>query len=356
MSDQSKVLQEQIQTAFENKTPCRIVGGDSKHFLGNTSQGETVTTKNHSGVISYDASELVMTVRSGTRLAEINQILAENNQSLPFEPPAFSNDATIGGTIACNLSGPARPYTGAARDFVLGTKIINGKGESCQFGGQVMKNVAGYDASRLMTGAYGTLGVILDVSLKVLPVAQTETTIKIAQDVNTAIKTINQLSAKNLPITASCYFDEYLYIRLNSSKQNTQAVSQTICQQTDGIEIDDSSDFWTNIREQQHEFFNSDKSIARISLPSICNNIDFDGEQLIEWGGALRWLKSDMDINQLRHAVKKLGGHVSAYKNFSDETEFFHELDPALKILHKRLKDSFDPAGILNPSRLYKEL
>ena len=360
MTDQSKELQQQIETAFENKTACRIVGADSKYFLGNASEGEIVSTKNHTGVISYDASELVITVRSGTSLKEINNILSENNQSLAFEPPAFSNDATIGGTIACNLSGPARPYTGAARDFVLGTRIINGKGEDCRFGGQVMKNVAGYDASRLMAGAYGTLGVILDVSLKVLPVAQTETTIKIEQPVNTAIQTINKLSAKNLPISASCYFDNHLYIRLNSSEQNTRAVSKNICQQITGSEISNSKEFWHNIREQEHDFFKTEKSIARISLPSTCQDLQFDGdfsgEQLIEWGGALRWLKSDLDIDQIRDAVKELGGHVTAYKNFTAETEFFQPLDAGLKTLHQRLKQGFDPAGILNPHRLYKEL
>ena len=356
MSDQSKTLQAQIQTAYENKTPCRIEGANSKHFLGNESKGETVSTKNHSGVISYDASELVMTVRSGTRLQEINQVLADNNQSLPFEPPAFSDGATIGGTIACNLSGPARAYTGAARDFVLGARIINGKGEDCRFGGQVMKNVAGYDASRLMAGAYGTLGLILDVSLKVLPVAQTETTIKIEQSADTAIGTINQLSAKNLPISASCYFDQHLYIRLNSSEQNTLSVSKSICQQTGGTEISDSKTFWLTIREQQHAFFKTEKSIARLSLPPTSEHINFDGEQLIEWGGALRWLKSDLNITDLREKVSALGGHVTAYKNFPATTEFFQPLDANLKTLHQRLKQGFDPAGILNPGRLYKDL
>lgn len=356
MTDQSKELQQQIQTAFESKTACRIVGANSKYFLGNASDGEIVSTKNHSGVISYDASELVMTVRSGTSLKEIKQVLSENNQSLPFEPAAFSADATIGGTIACNLSGPARPYSGAARDFVLGTRIINGKGEDCRFGGQVMKNVAGYDASRLMAGAYGTLGMILDVSLKVLPVAQTEVTIKVEQPVNVAIQTINQLSAKNLPISASCYFNNHLYIRLNSSEKNTLAVSKDICQQTVGSEIDNSKEFWHSIREQEHDFFKTEKSIARLSLPPTCQNIDFDGEQLLEWGGALRWLKSDLDIDKIRHSVQKLGGHVTAYRNFPAKTEFFQPLDASLKTLHQRLKQGFDPAGILNPGRLYKEL
>ena len=357
MTDQSQQLQQQIQSAFENKTACNIIGSASKNFLGNAFPGkETISTKGHTGIISYDASELVMTVRSGTRLQDINAALTENNQCLPFEPPAYSKDATIGGTIACNLSGPARAYSGAARDFVLGAHIINGKGDDLHFGGQVMKNVAGYDASRLMAGAYGTLGLILDVSLKVLPIAQTEITIKSELPANIAITTINELSAQNLPITASCYFDNHLYIRLNSSEKNALSVCQFICKKISASEIDNSKAFWLSVKEQQHSFFNTDKTITRLSLPATTQAVEFDGEQLIEWGGALRWLKSDLDIQQIRQTIQQHGGHVSAYRNSSSDSEFFHPLEPGARILHQRLKHAFDPAGILNPGRLYKEL
>jgi len=356
MNDQTSSLQHQIISAYKHKTACKIEGGNSKSFIGNESNGEIISTQQHNGIISYDASELVVTVRSGTTLKKIEQTLAEKNQMLAFEPPAFSENSTIGGTIACNLSGPSRPYTGAARDFILGSKIINGKGEILQFGGQVMKNVAGYDASRLMAGAYGTLGLILDISLKVLPKPDSEITIKIEQPVNTAINTINSLSAKNLPISASYYLDQHLYIRVNSSEKNTQAASQIICKETAGIEISDSEIFWQQIRHQKHDFFNTDLPIARLSVPATNNNIEIEGEQLIEWGGALRWLKTNTNIEEIRQMIKPLKGHATAYKNFNQETEYFQPLDSNLKIIHQRLKKAFDPAIILNPGRLYKEL
>lgn len=356
MNDQTTTLQHQILSAYKHKNNCRIEGGNSKNFIGNTSSGDLINTQTHNGIISYDASELVVTVRSGTTLKEIEQTLAENNQMLAFEPPAFNQSSTIGGTIACNLSGPSRPYNGAARDFILGSKIINGKGEVLQFGGQVMKNVAGYDASRLMAGAYGTLGLILDVSLKVLPKPDCEITIKIEQPVNKAINTINSLSAKNLPISASCYHDEHLYIRLSSSEKNTQAASQIISKETAGTEISDSEIFWKKICHQQHEFFNTDSPIARLSVSATCDDIEFEGEQLIEWGGALRWLKTSTDIKTIREKIKSLNGHVTAYKNFDQQAEYFQPLDSGLKTIHQRLKKAFDPAGILNPGRLYKEL
>jgi len=355
MNDQTTALQHQIISAYKHNTACKIVGGDSKQFIGNETSGELISTQQHKGVISYDASELVCTVRSGTTLNEIRQTLDEQNQMLAFEPPAFTENTTIGGTIACNSSGPARAYSGAARDFVLGSKIINGKGEILQFGGQVMKNVAGYDASRLMAGAYGTLGLILEVSLKVLPKNSHQTTIKIGQPVNTAIETINKLSAKNLPISASCYLDHHLYIRLSSSEKNTQAASQLICKETAGTEIDNSDLFWQQIRDQKNDFFKTDSPVTRLSLPATCQNIEFDGEQLIEWGGALRWLKSSQTIDDIRQSVASKNGHAIAYKNFDKQTAYFHPLDAGLNTIHQRLKQAFDPAGILNPGRLYKE-
>ncbi|MDH5392407.1 MAG: glycolate oxidase subunit GlcE [Gammaproteobacteria bacterium] len=360
MNNLTNDLQAQILAAYKNKTHCRIEGGNSKAFIGNAppdSQASiNISTAEHTGIISYDASELVITARSGTTLHEIKQALAENNQSLPFEPPSFADSATIGGTIACNLSGPARAYSGAARDFVLGSRIINGKGDDMQFGGQVMKNVAGYDASRLMAGAYGTLGLILEVSLKVLPLAQTEITIKSQQHINSAIKNINALSAQNWPISASVYLDGHLYIRLNSSEMNCLSASQAISQKINATEIADSKAFWTSITEQQHAFFDTSQSIARLSLPATAEDIEPGGEQLIEWGGALRWLKTDLPIQQLRDTARTLGGHVTAYKNYPQATEYFQPLAPGMHSLHQRLNKAFDPAGILNPGRLYKEL
>lgn len=358
MNDFTEQFQKQIFSACKNHRAVRIEGNNTKAFMGNRSDtvndGEIIRSQQHSGILSYDPSELVIKVRSGTRLDDINDALAEHNQALPFEPNSFDGNATIGGTIACNISGPARAYKGAARDYLLGASIINGKGEMLEFGGQVMKNVAGYDASRLMAGAMGTLGFILDVSIKVLPKNKCQQTIKIQQPVNQAILSINKLSAKNLPINASAYIDDALYIRLSSSEKNTAAASTLICQQTDGSIIDNSEDFWRSLTEQQHAFFQTDKPLIRLSVPATSNTDSIDGEQLVEWSGALRWLKTETPVEDIRHIAKSLGGHATAYKNFSNDDEYFQPLDSVNLKLQQRLKDAFDPAGILNPGRLYK--
>ena len=354
MSNITEQLQKQILSASKSQKSLRIEGNNTKAFIGNASDGEIISSQRHQGVLSYDPSELVIKVRSGTRLDDINEVLAEHKQSLPFEPNTFDGNATIGGTVACNISGPARAYKGAARDYLLGASIINGKAEVLQFGGQVMKNVAGYDASRLMAGAMGTLGFILDVSIKVLPVNACEQTIKVQRPVNDAIQLINQLSAKNLPINASAYIDDSLYIRLSSSEQNTIATSKIICQQTGGSVIENSETFWTSMTEQQHDFFNTDKPIIRLSVPATCDTDTIECEQLIEWSGAQRWLKTETPVNKIRELAKSLGGHATAYKHFNDDIEYFQPLDAINLKLQQRLKDAFDPACILNPGRLYK--
>ena len=357
MSDQSQQFQQQVLSAVKNNQALRIEGGNSKNFLGNKVDGDVLSTRTHSGVVSYDPSELVITARSGTPLCEIKQVLADNQQMLAFEPPSFGEQATLGGTIACNLSGPARAYAGAARDFVLGCKVINGKGEILQFGGQVIKNVAGYDASRLMAGAYGTLGLILEVSLKVLPMAHRQMTIAANMTQEKAIKTINELSGKNLPITASSFFEDQLYIRFSSTHKNTQSVHDEIKHLLNAQTIENSDDFWQSVREQQHDFFKTDKTLWRLSVPATTNPLDFSDEQFIEWGGACRWLKTDMDERKLRQKIKAVGGHAMIFRQSPGNAPVsFQPLDAALMQIHQRLKKAFDPAGILNPGRLYKGL
>lgn len=279
---------------------------------------------------------------------------------LAFEPPAYDHDgdqpATLGGTIACNLSGPARPYAGAARDFVLGCTLINGKGERLQFGGQVIKNVAGYDASRLMAGAYGTLGLLLEVSLKVIPIPHSETTLRFAASPGQAIETMNRLAGQALPLSASCYFDGHVAIRLSSSEKNTAAASKRLGQTLNARPLDDSAAFWQEIREQRHAFFNTTQTLWRLSMPCTGQPLTFEGEQLLEWGGACRWLKTDMDAASVREGVRAAGGHATAYRNRPPGTDCFQPLDERLMILQQGLKKAFDPAGILNPGRLYPAL
>lgn len=355
MSDKTEQLQKQIHSAQRDSTALCIRGNNTKSFMGNHSDGDILSTSEHCGIIGYDPSELVIKVRSGTPVNEIIDTLAENNQKLPFEPSTFSGQATIGGTIACNISGPARAYKGSARDYLLGSTIINGRAERMEFGGQVMKNVAGYDASRLMAGALGTLGVILDVSLKVLPRNRSIKSVVIERPANEAIELANILSGKNLPINATCYFDNQLYIRFSSSEQNNRSATEQVASQYGGEIIEDSKAFWLSITEQQHDFFNTDSPLARLSVPATCNTDFLSGEQLIEWSGSVRWIKTDTEMEQLRQQVSQLGGHVTAYKNYADDIEYFHPIDKNNQLIQQRIKQSLDPAGIFNPGRLYKE-
>jgi glycolate oxidase FAD binding subunit len=288
---------------------------------------ENVSVAGHSGIIEYRASELVLTARSGTRLSEIENTLAENRQMLAFEPPVHSPRSTLGGSIASGLSGPRRPFAGAARDFVLGTTIINGKGERLKFGGQVMKNVAGYDASRLMTGAQGTLGVLLDIS---------------------AHRTLRQWILQGHPLSASCYFDNQLFVRLSSTVNGTKSAHSMI-----GGELQ-YNDLWTSLRHQTNDFFQQQKNLWRVSVPPSAGIIASGQAQLTEWNGALRWIASD---SELFSAAKNAGGHATQYRLQGEVADHvFQPLSPTMLGLHQRLKKSFDPKNILNPGRLYPGL
>lgn len=355
-SDISQQLQQKIKHAFDQKTALCILGGNSKAFYGHAVSAETLSVAEHRGVLNYEPTELVITARAGTPLNEIERILDDNGQMLPFEPPAFTDKATIGGTIACNMSGPRRAYAGAARDFLLGCKIINGKGEILGFGGEVMKNVAGYDVSRLMAGALGTLGVLLEVSLKVLPKAEMEATQLIRSSNTDALEKIHQLSMTPLPISASSFHESVLRIRLSGAEKAVEAAINTI----GGDSMDNAGQYWHDLKEQRLDFFNTDKPLWRISLasdvespglPADCENDDC----LYEWGGALRWLKSHMPADTIQGAAAKLDGHATLFRNHQQHS-VFQPLTPGLLRIHKNLKQAFDPENILNPGKLYPEL
>ncbi len=350
--DISQLLQAQILDAYENKSALKIQAGNSKQFYGNLITGELLDVSEHQGIVSYEPTELVITVRAGTRLTEIENALAESNQMLAFEPPAFSDKATIGGTIACNLSGPRRAYNGAARDFVLGCNIINGKAEKLSFGGQVMKNVAGYDASRLMCGAMGGLGVIMETSLKVLPKPQTEITLSHQCDINQANKQVHQWLKQSLPVSASCFYNGQLFIRLSGNQSSVLSAKNII----GGDSVKDAENFWLSVKEQTHPFFSTTKPLWRLSLPSNHTPLDLSGDTLYEWSGALRWISSDEPAEKIRHALNAAGGHATVFKNNTSDTTVFHPLETGMLSVHKKLKQSFDPKNILNPGRMYKEL
>ena len=350
-NDISHQLQKQIAEAYSSNSPLKICGGGSKDFYGRKIQGDNIDVTGHSGIISYEPTELVITARAGTSLSDIENALNEKDQMLGFEPPHFAESATLGGTIACNLSGPRRPYRGAARDYVLGSTIINGKAEQLHFGGEVMKNVAGYDVSRLMCGSMGTLGLLLDVSLKVIPKPEAESTVILECDVQTAIDKMHQWMQQSLPLSASSYADDKLYVRLASNQASIKAAHQTM-----GGELLENIEYWQQLKEQQLAFFQTALPIWRLSLASNAAPLNLQGDTLYDWGGALRWLRSNESADKIRHAVEALGGHATLFRNNVNQLDPFHELGSGIHAMHRQLKLAFDPANILNPGRMYADI
>ena len=341
-----------ITDAAQQKTPLRICGSGSKNFYGRATQGATLDTRTLSGIVSYEATELVLTARAGTPLREIEAALDAQGQMLAFEPPHFGPDATLGGCIACGLSGPRRAYTGAVRDYVLGVRMIDGKGDILRFGGEVIKNVAGYDVSRMLTASLGTLGLLLDTSLKVLPKPAAEISLSFDMTEADAITAINQWAALPLSLSASCYDKGVLTIRLSGAAAALKSVRQKL----GGEVVDKADDFWHSIKEHTHAFFNSKLPLWRLSVPSTTKSLNFTDAQLIEWGGSLRWLASNAPADSIRAAIKAAGGHATLFRANGSTAAPFDALTPTLLAIHKRLKHSFDPHGIFNPGRIYEDL
>ncbi|URM26893.1 glycolate oxidase subunit GlcE [Pseudomonas frederiksbergensis] len=344
--DASEALLEQVKQARENATPLRIQGGNTKSFLGREVAGEILDTRAHRGIVSYDPTELVISVRAGTPLSELFAALDAAGQMLPCEPPSFGEGATVGGMIAAGLSGPRRPWSGSVRDFVLGTRVISGLGTHLRFGGEVMKNVAGYDLSRLMVGSYGCLGVLTEVSLKVLPKPRQCLSISLDIDCAHALANLAQWGQQPLPISAACHDGQRLYLRLEGGEGSVTAAHQRL----GGEPLD--SGYWADLNEQRLDFFNEGLPLWRLSLPNNLGPLDLPGEQLIDWGGAQRWLKSAADNIQSR--ALELGGHATCFSHGVSETPF-QPLAPALLRYHRQLKAQLDPQGLFNPGRMYAE-
>jgi glycolate oxidase FAD binding subunit len=354
-----QALREQILAG----KPLEIRGGGSKAWYGQATTGAVLDTRAWRGVVAYEPTELVITARGGTPLAEIEALLAKHNQMLAFEPPHFGPHATVGGMVAAGLSGPRRPHAGGLRDFVLGAVIMDGRGDVLTFGGQVMKNVAGYDVSRLLAGSMGTLGVILQVSLKVLPRPFAETTLRFRTSQAEALKMVNEWSGQPLPLSASAWFDGVLTLRLGGAEAAVQAAKARL----NGEELADADAFWQSVREQTHDYFKPvfDPSTPRISLwrlslPSTAPEIVAPGLQFIEWGGALRWVRvassNDVDFKSnaatVRNAAIAAGGTASLFKGGDKRAGVFHPLDPVAARINQNLKTVFDPAAVFNRGRM----
>ena len=343
-------LQERVRKAAQDGEVLAITGGDTKSFLGRVSRGTPCSVRAVQGVVHYEPTELVVTVRAGTRLTELESTLAQSGQMLPFEPPAFGEGATIGGTIACGLSGPCRPYRGAARDFVLGVRCINGKGEPLRFGGEVMKNVAGYDVSRLMAGAMGTLGILTEISLKVLPRPACSQTRTFEMPGGPASELMTSFLGRSLPISAAAYLDGVLRVRLSGSEAAVSPAAGAL-----GGELEAEGDaFWSDLKEHCLDFFSHDSPLWRISLKPQNDVIHFPGKTLIDWGGAQYWVKSDAGFEALSELVRPYGGYVTGFDGRDQGARSDVPQDAVMK-LNRRLKAAFDPAGILNPGRLLPE-
>jgi glycolate oxidase FAD binding subunit len=356
---------EAIRDAGARGGTLRFRGGGSKDFYGERLAGDVLDTRTCNGIVDYDPTELVVTARCGTPLAELEAALAERAQMLAFEPPHFApfgdSRATAGGMVAAGLSGPRRASAGAVRDFVLGATVMDARGRVLRFGGQVMKNVAGYDLSRLMAGSLGTLALILEVSLKTLPRPVAEVTLRLEMPQERSLQALNGWSASGLPLSASAWSAGELTVRASGAVSAVTAARRII----GGEEMDGehATSFWAALRDQSGEFFRGSGALWRISLPAVtpvAALAAIPGEQLVEWGGALRWIRTEALASVIREAAAKAGGHAALFRGGSEEQRrlagVFHPLAPALMKIHRNLKAVFDPQGLFNPGRMYPDL
>jgi FAD/FMN-containing dehydrogenase len=354
-------LIDQVKGAREARTSLDIRGGNTKRFYGEPAVGAPIDTTILSGITSYEPTELVVTARAGTQLSELEAALKEQGQCLPFEPPHFAAGGTVGGMVAAGLSGPARASAGSVRDHVLGMTVLNGLGEVLTFGGQVAKNVAGYDVSRLMVGSLGILGLICEVSLKVLPVSVATATLRFDWDEQRALKQLNDWASQPLPIHASAWQAGQLHVRLSGARAAVAAA----CEKLGGerVEPKRSSEWWAGLRDQSDEFFLLNdaraargESLWRLSVPATCDPIKFSGSQLIEWNGAQRWWRTAAEAELIREVAARASGHATLMRGADKSPGVFSPLSDVLMRVHHRLKAAFDPARIFNPGRLYAGL
>ncbi|WP_332745744.1 glycolate oxidase subunit GlcE [Hydrogenophaga sp.] len=362
-------LIDQIKEAAAARRPLRIVGGNTKSFYGTPTEGDVLSAADWSGIVSYEPTELVITARAGTPLAEVEALLAGQGQCFPFEPPRFGPGGTVGGMVAAGLAGPARASVGSVRDYVLGTRFINGRGELLTFGGQVMKNVAGYDVSRVMAGSMGTLGVISEVSLKVLPVALAEATLVFTLGQHEALEQLHRWGGQPLPINASCWVKddtqpdapELLFVRLRGALAAVEAACERMAREAGGTRMDNTQagPDWDACRDQRLPFFTApspELCLWRLSVPQTAPVLALPYAQFVEWQGAQRWLWAPAAAAlELRAAATAVNGHATLFRAGADGAPGvprFQSQSAALQSIQARLLEAFDPAGIFNPDRM----
>ncbi len=349
-------LQKQILDAADNAKALQIVGGGTKAFYGRATAGEILSVADYSGIVSYQPSELVITAKAGTPLREIHAALSENNQQLGFEPPDFGSNSTLGGVIASGFSGPCRPYYGAAQDFVLGIKLMSGRGEILNFGGRVIKNVAGFDASRLMVGALGCLGVLLEISLKVIPIPALQKTVLLEhREVDDAVSLMNQLAAQPIPLSACSWCAHQTRIRLSGTENGVSDAVEQI-NQTAAVRItEDAEGYWSSVNNTTHKALSHTCSLYRVSVAPSSSGFT-DTPALVDWGGAVRWYQAEGIEQKLQESVKSAHGHLTIFRNGDRNDEVIAPVSPAMMKIQQKLKTVFDPCGVLNPGRMYQVL
>jgi glycolate oxidase FAD binding subunit len=348
--DATVELTDRVREATGRGTALRIAGGDTKRFLGRDVPGEVLGTSGHAGIVSYDPAELVVTARAGTPLREVEAALAARGQRLPFEPPSFGEAATIGGTVACGLAGPARVAFGPLRDHVLGMRVLTGDGRVLRFGGEVMKNVAGYDVARTMAGAFGTLGILLEVSIKVLPCPRSSRTLSLVRDQSEALAELGRLAGRAMPLTASCWTSGALALRFEGTERTLDEVQRRV----GGTLVEDGADFWRSVREHTHPLFAARLPLWRLHVPAAAPVLPLRGEPVVEWNGLQRWYA--LDTTTVHDVASAAGGHATLFRRAGPADAVFPRPAEPLMRLHASLKKIFDPAGILNPGRLYPDL
>ena len=371
-----ETFREKILHAAKNKTPLSIEGGATKSWYGNANTYTKLDTRTYSGILEYQPEELVITACAGTPLKEIEAALKEKNQVLAFEPPHFGEHATFGGAIAAGLAGPGRISVGNFRDFVLGTRILDGKGQDLSFGGQVMKNVAGYDVSRLMPGSMGTLALLLEASVKVLPRPAATATLRCHISQEKALRTLNEWAGQPLPLSASCWIgngagEGQLAIRLAGAAAAIKAAIPLMSSLVNASEVDPQSAevFWNDLREHKLPSFENiaaDQTLYRLALPAACGPLIISGasnEIVLEWHGQQRWIKAAGDEATFT-LIKKLatshGGHATRFKQGMNVNPAFQRFtilseqahSKALELVQERLRSAFDPAGVFATNRL----
>lgn len=353
-------LMDRVAAARGDNSALDIRGGGTKSFYANPPRGALLDTRELSGISSYEPTELVVTVLAGTPLAELEAALAERGQCLPFEPPRYAANGTVGGMVAAGLAGPARASVGPLRDFVLGASILSGSGEVLTFGGQVMKNVAGYDVARVIAGSWGVLGVLCEVSLKVLPIPSALRTLCFELDEAAALSRLNRWAGKGVPLHASSWYRGQLYVRLAGASTVVNGVTLS-----GGREVPPQAAqvWWADIRDHRHTFFEGTEAtlragdcLWRLAVPDTAPRISLPGEQFIEWGGAQRWWRSAASAMEVRAAAAAVGGHATLVRSLDKSAGAFSPVSSASMRIQERLKRSFDPEGVFNPGRLYPEL